>query len=270
MSDFVQTYVSAVQAMEQSACQEVANKCDCQYYEGDDYSCLASCYKSAGLSNCVDNQNDGNSNFNIANHLECQQAGFGANAYGYSSQTWYVGPVCANSGKAIHLAVFTDNMCSIRAPSGTYEKYNNGNTLPYSSESMVQKSCISCMNQVQYYDANANGDDGNAGRALYYQVEVNESCTQMYEEAAKCETNLKAKSSMYRDTGACTYIQDILPALERVYKAKTGGGGASASTAFAWIFALTTIASSGVAYSFYKKVQRTTVGLATQDGGNYA
>lgn len=252
MRDFVETYTGAVEEMQQSECQAVEQNCDCQYYEGDDQACLTKCYKSAGLSYCGDNQEDGNA-FNVAEYMECKEAAFAgnANAYGYAQQ-YFIGPVCANSGKAINLAVFTDNQCTTKAPSGTYEKYNYGYTLPYSSESVVKRSCISCMKQAENQNAEDNG--GN----YYQQPEVSESCTQLYEGAAKCEKNLKAKSSTYRDTGSCTYINQILPALERVYYAK-GGGGGKAATAFAWIFALTTIAASGVAYTFYKKVQRTTV-----------
>lgn len=263
MAEFVETYSGAIEEMQQSACQAVENNCDCQYYEGDDQSCLSKCYSSAGLTYCGNNQDNGEA-FNVAEYMECNEAAFG-NAYGYSQQ-YYIGPVCSNSGRAIHLGVFTDNQCTSKAPSGTYEKYNYGSTLPYSSESLVKNSCISCMKQAE--NQNGGENDGNGGN-YYQQPEVNESCTQLYEGAAKCEKNLKAKSSTYRDTGSCTYINKILPALERVYYSK-GGGGGKAATAFAWIFALTTIAASGVAYTFYKKVQRTTVGLSKQDGGNYA
>jgi hypothetical protein len=89
-------------------------------------------------------------------------------------------------------------------------------------------------------------------------------CQQLYEGSAKCETNLKYKSSEYRDTGSCMYIQKIIPSLEKVYRRSGGGGGGA--TFMAVFFFMTTLASAGAAYYFHTKVERSTVDLSAKDG----
>jgi hypothetical protein len=41
---------------------------------------------------------------------------------------YYVGAYCTSSG--VYAATFTDSTCTKKAPSGTYEKYNYGYSLP--------------------------------------------------------------------------------------------------------------------------------------------
>ena len=63
-----------------------------------------------------------------------------------------------------------DETCSYKAPEGTYEKFNYGRMLPYSSNSIVGQDCISCLevdndnnnNQNnQNYNYNNNGNNQN-------------------------------------------------------------------------------------------------------------
>ena len=90
--------------------------------------------------------------YNNANGQQQQQQG----QYNYDGQQQYnqqanqgegffVGPTCSNNGKAIYLGVFMDETCSYKAPEGTYEKFNYGRMLPYSSNSIVGQDCISCL-----------------------------------------------------------------------------------------------------------------------------
>lgn len=256
LNEFVEAYTQAKSEMEEANCQAVEENCNCNYYYGDDQSCLSNCYKKAGLDYCGENNEN---EFDVAEYMECREAEFG-NYY----NLYYIGPVCNNNGKSINLQLFTDANCMTAAKSGVYEKYNYGYALPYSKKSIVSSECFSCKDQEEN-----EGDDNNNDQNKYYQYEepkVIEMCEEMYEASAKCETNLKYKNSAYRDTGSCDYIHNVLPALETVYK--HGGGGAA--TAFAILFAMSTIAASAAAYYFYNKVERTTVDLSKQESSTFA
>merc|ERR1711933_211498 len=117
---------------------------------------------------------------------------------------FFVGPYCSSNGKSINLGVFMDEMCPYDAPKGVYEALYYGNSLPYSSESLVTDECISCMapkdedqdgnqnqngNNNNYYYNNGNNNNGNNNNnGDEEEDEVKEFCEQLYEEAGKCET----------------------------------------------------------------------------------
>jgi hypothetical protein len=261
LREFVESYTQAKQQMQEAQCQTVEQNCNCQYYNGDDDTCMSQCYKDAGLSFCENNNNNNNQNnnnqFNVQEYMECREANFG-NYY----NKFYIGPVCSSSGKSIHLKLFTDASCTTLAPSGTYEKYNYNYALPYSKSSIIDSGCISC----KEVDNNNNNQQQNNNQNAYYyeQPRVTEMCQQLYEGSAKCETNLKYKSSEYRDTGSCMYINKIIPSLEKVYRRSGGGGGGA--TFLAVFFFMTTLGATGAAYYFHTKVERSTVDLAAKDG----
>ncbi len=259
LGDFAQAYLEAEQQKQEALCQAVEENCNCQYYNGDDESCMANCYKKAGYDFCGEEENE----FNVEEYMQCAEAPFNNNNgyYGYNANQYYIGPTC--SGSSVYLAVFTDAACTKKAPSNTYENKTGGYKLPYSSKSMISTKCVSCKQE----DEN-QGDDANANANQYYEEpEPSDTCTQLYEQSAKCETNLSAKYKSYRDTGSCDYIHKIVPALERVYVSKGGGGTAGG---FAVFFGLTTIGFAGAAYYFYSKVERSTVNLSDSEGGNFA
>jgi hypothetical protein len=265
LRDFVEAYVEIQAELEATACENVEANCNCNYYNDDDV-CLAKCYETAGLSNC---QNDNGNDFDVSEYMECKEAEFGNNNNGngnYYNSAFYIGPVCTKKG--VFLKLFSDASCTTAAPKGTYEKYNYNYALPYSKKSIVDTTCISCKEtQDNNNDGNNNNNGNDDANANYYeQEEAIEMCQEMYEQSAKCEKNLKAKDSTYRDTGSCAYINKVLPALEKVYH-RNGGGVATGMAVF---FALTTVATSAAAYYFYTKVERTTVGLATKDESVFA
>jgi hypothetical protein len=254
--EFVEAYLEVKKEIEEAKCQAVQENCNCNYYNDDDV-CLAKCYEKAGLSNCQNEDND----FDAGEFMECREAEFGNNYYGTA---FYIGPVC--TGKGIFLKLYSDASCTTAAPSGTYEKYNYNYALPYSKKSIVDTTCISCKEQDDNNnDDNNNNNNGNNNNN-YQAAEPIEMCQEIYEQSAKCEKNLKSKESTYRDTGSCTYINKVLPALEKVYHRKGGG----AATGFAVFFSITTVAASAAAYYFYTKVERTSVDLSNKDESVFA
>ena len=241
MMDFVEAYTEVQNEIKEQKCQAVEESCYCNGDDDND-NCMKKCYAAAGLDYC--GQED---EFNVAEYMECREAEFG----NYYNQ-YFIGPVC--TGSKIFLKLYSDQQCTKAAASGVYEQYNYNSALPYSKKSIVNTDCLSCL----------EADDNDDGANQYYKnYEPSEFCTGLYEQSAKCEKKLKVKSKSYRDTGSCDYINNILPSLERVYK-NSGTGGAS--TAFAWIFFITTLGASGAAYHFYTQVQRSSVGLASNDG----
>ena len=246
MMDFVQVYTEVQDEIKEANCQAVEESCYCNGDDDND-NCMSKCYANAGLSYC--GQED---EFDVADYMECREAEFG----NYYNQ-YYIGPVC--TGSKIFLKLYADQQCTTGAASGVYEQYNYNSALPFSKSSIVSSECLSCL------EAQDNNNGNNYGYNNNYYKETSDFCTQLYEQSGKCEKKLKGKNKDYRDTGSCDYINNILPSLERVYK--SGGGGGSASTAFAWIFFITTLGASGAAYHFYTQVQRSSVGLANKDGG---
>ena len=260
--EFVEAYSETMTEINEAKCEAVEETCNCNYYD-DNEGCLNRCYKKAGLSDCIDDGND----FDPSEYMECKEAEFGGNDndnYNNNDNQFFIGPVC--NGKNIHLKLFTDSSCTTAAAKGTYEKYNYGASLPYSSKSLVSDNCISCKEQ-ENDDDDDNNNNNNNNNNYYEQAEPIEMCQELYEQSGKCEKGLKAKESAYRDTGSCVYINNVLPALEKVYKRKGGG----AATTMAVLFSMTTIAASAAAYYFYTKVERTTIDLSSKgDDGAFA
>ena len=261
LTDFAEYYLAIKYTTEQNACAEVEENCNCQGYYADDNACLNSCYKNAGLDFC------NNGDFDPTAYVECTEYAF---EYYYGNQQFFIGPVCSSDGEGVHLAIFTDMYCSQKAPSDTFETYSYGRTLPYSSgKELISSECVSCLYQDEgnqynnrYYN-NYNNNNNNR----YYQQQATDTCTALYEISEKCETKMTGKNKYTRKTNSCTYIDNIIPALERVFNE---GGIYSAAPAFAAFFCLTTLGAFGGALFFYMKSIRSTVKLSSKEGGNYA
>eukprot|EP00980_Cylindrotheca_fusiformis_P007718 scaffold1638_cov120-Cylindrotheca_fusiformis.AAC.1 len=112
---------------------------------------------------------------------------------------FYVGPYCASQGGEIRMGVFTDDTCSTFT-SSDYYYYSSGTALPYSDESIVSNSCMSCnVNSDAYQYANyANGGDDVA--------QANDLCSNLYYTSGKCETKMDIA---YANEGACSYIEGV-------------------------------------------------------------
>lgn len=247
------------------------------------------CYQNAGLDYCGENeQNNGNGEngrqFELQEAAECsdldvddealeyywyQQQGGNQQQYynngqqngGQQEMRLFVGPYCTANGKSIHLGTFMDESCSYPAPSGTYEQFNYGNSLPYSKEtgeSLIDDECVSCK-EPKDEDENNNGDQED-------EDEVLEICERLYEDAGKCESGLADGVTYYPNTYACDFIKTLhAPGKMRI------GERIAASKVFAGLFAATTCIFAGVSYYLYQKAKRSNVDLSSQsDGGALA
>jgi hypothetical protein len=104
-------------------------------------------------------------------------------------------------------------------------------------------------------------------------LESTELCANSYQAAAKCESGLSNTNQyFYADTNACDYINNILPRLEKATRSISGGASsdgssAVAATAFAVIFALTTVILGAYAFFLYRKIHRAKVNLSQAEMG---
>lgn len=245
LRDFVETYQEAIQESQEAECE--TNKEACEYncengvdyssyasgYGNDDDYCLNACLASKGASFCIENEgDDAQQEIDMQEFGECRPMNEEDenNNYGSSYEVFYTGAYCTSSG--VYAGVFTDATCSKQAPKGTYEKYNYGYSLP--TEPLVSNDCISC--------ASYNNDDANNAGG------VSEVCAELYEQAVKCEKNVKAT---YTDTSGCEMIHKVIPKLSKAMKNLQGKP--TASTVFAWIFGLGFFGLAAYLYRLHKK-----------------
>ncbi|KAL7548298.1 hypothetical protein ACHAWF_011583, partial [Thalassiosira exigua] len=181
---------------------------------------------------------------------------------------FFVGPYCSANGKSILLGVFMDEMCSYEAPANTYEKFNYGKALPYSSTSIVAHDCLSCLKAEEEDENDNNNNNNNNGNNYNYnqnQAEVIETCQQLYEAAGKCESDLQVYG-MYPNTMACEFIKGMSGGIIKklantITEVKNATPGVLAG-----VFAATTVAFGGLAYYMHKKVESAKVGLVYGEG----
>jgi len=88
MNEFVNAYVESKLSAQEYNCERVRENCYCEDID-DDQACEASCYASAGLDYCEQNQNNNNNNnnnknqFNLQEALECRRLEVGEDAMEY-------------------------------------------------------------------------------------------------------------------------------------------------------------------------------------------
>ncbi len=277
MVDFVEMYFQAKMNAQEYNCEVTKNNCYCEN-ANDDQACESQCYANAGLDYCEDNNQNNNNNNNQAYEFDIDKAGRcekmnvdkdtlyyyfqenagsnGYNVYGNNQGEMglYIGPQCSSNGKAIYLNVFMDEWCSIEAPKDAFSKFTYGQTLPYSSTSIIENNCISCK-EPQDANQQNNGDQQDEDQIL-------EVCERLYEESAKCEEKLPSGTTYYPNSYGCTLVKS----LKAPGKASSRSSSGHASKVFAGLFAATTIAFAGVAYYFYQKAERTNVALVNESG----
>jgi len=190
MNDFVNSYTEWKMNDMEYKCEQIRENCDCQYYDDAD-ACEYNCYEAKGMADtCVEEENDGEFQFDLQEYLECTEL-----ETGDEYNTYYVGPKCSTNGERINLAVYTDEYCTQEYDDGIFAK-TYGINLPYSSSNIVAENCISCSS------TNANND------GYYQDAEITEICGEQYSLSVKCESRLSSSISS-PDTTACNYINNI-------------------------------------------------------------
>ena len=247
---------------------------------------MASAGLSAQCSGQDNNNNNGQQQFELQEALECRRLEINNNNNnnddnnnqnnnnGQQRQNveYFVGPYCSTNGKSILLGVFMDETCSYAAPSGTYEKYHYGSTLPYSKTSLISHDCISCKQNAE--EANNDNNENNANDGNANQVSVKEVCQALYEPAGKCETNLKADSTTglyYKNTLACSFIQGLNPwGKTRIAATFAEVTSNITDEVLVGIFAATTVFFGITACLVHSSMKKKRAVLVRDNYGNYA
>jgi hypothetical protein len=245
MSTFADAFTEAQMEAQEYKCEKYRETfCNCD--EADDAdACQYQCFANAGMQYCQQNDED-EEEFEVQRYLECAEMDRANGDDDNADVEYFVGPYCSSDGSKILLGVFTDDTCTVSVSSSTYEKYNNGASLPYSSQSIVGLDCIACTENAD------NGDDADANDA----DQVKEMCGNLYEAAGKCEQNFQYSSN----DDACNFIAGIQikrSAGEVSYSASPS----KAAGAFIGIFAVCSVLLGAYVYYLQGKLNRTQVAL---------
>jgi len=280
LAEFAEAFVQGQRQKEEYECQMfMFNNCDCNENDDKDdgfnreyceYDCYAKNSKMA--SKCIDRnpyeeEQEGQEEqrrFEAERYVGCQELEIENNGDDGNAQvdydedgnaiTYYVGSTCSDKGDAVYLAVYTDDTCTIQADTSVYKKLT-GTALPYSASSknsLITTDCVSCVEQE---DPNRKAEAEANGEYYYEELKISDACTEMYEAAGKCETNLAA-TSKYTEaiTDACSYIAGIKISRSNGVLDKSMAKGSKVATAFIVIFGVAFVGLAGFVYTLHKKI----------------
>lgn len=267
LADFVDAFTEAQMEARAYRC-EMARE-NCQY--DDDGSCYDSDASGYDLSYC---QDDWDEALDIQEWLECQQLEAqddDGNADGGEDDgvKYYIGPYCSEDNYSLHLGVFTDADCTVRADDDSaYGTMNDGATLPYSAatgESLVgsdagngveeNEYCASCREHAKEEDQN-DGDQQD-------QDDVLEQCEDLYGYTfAKCEDGLNIDDA---DSSDCEEISEIKN-VDIVTSDSVTTGNGSRGRLRGWLVFLFIALCAGAAVSAYVRHRRKRRGQAAASG----
>lgn len=243
---FMEAWMEAKQQSIEEACQKKLNSCGCDNGDENGEYCEYNCFVDAGMTECVDRnpyeEDNGQqqAQFNLKEYMECKKLDAGND----DGVVFYVGPHCSEQGGAISLQVFTDDACTEVSEQSFASLM--GYELPFSTESIVDSSCLSCKEIAE----NENQNDA------YDQDQVREGCEALYKYAGKCESNLPSSTASWPNTNACTYLEGV-KIIRQNGIIDTGSSRASATaTAFIVILAM-----AFCAMTFYVWYLRTRLGV---------
>lgn len=253
MDTYLQAYLMDLEELHEWQCEYAeANTCKCNNDDGnqqddqfDEDECLNNCYAKLGYDFCVEEEVDDNAvEFELDNYIACGQFKNDGRRLDNNEVEYYIGPYCSDQGGKIYLGMFTDDTCTEFADNyagvATYKNFV-GESLPYSSSSIVGMECVTCepLGEVEQDDQNQNQND---------EVEIKEVCEQLWQTAGKCENNLNINDP---NKNACNYMQGInMIRNDGVVSVSSSQGSKTAGT-FIGLFAVSTCLFG--AYAFYLK-----------------
>ena len=280
LATFAKTYVEGQKRAEEYKCQMyMYENCDCSEDDDKDDNfnreyCEYDCYaNSKKMKSCIDrNPYDDDEasgderRFEAQEYAECKewempefddddQANNGRKLEEEEEVQYYIGPYCSANGGAVYLGMYTDDTCTNFADSNsgatTYKELTRGQTLPYSTESLITAACVSCVEQEDpnRNDSNDNDDGEDEG------PQVSDQCAELYQGAGKCEQAIntdKAGKTSDNNVATCSYINGI-------QFTKTNGivdmKSSKLATFFIFAFAAVFIGMAGMVYKLHKQIE---------------
>jgi hypothetical protein len=199
MDTYVQAHIEHEKEILEEKCKDYANNCECEDDGNNNVEeCFNECYYEAGMVECQKDGQESSLHF-LERYSSCnefQNENANQRKLEENAEKYYIGPYCANGGSKVVLGMFTDNTCTTFADSNggltSYETIS-GSSLPYSSDSLIDKNCYSCEKSLDNY---------------YQEKEIRDICTDTYQVSGKCETQLNQHLDSVNEN-ACTWIHGI-------------------------------------------------------------
>jgi hypothetical protein len=258
MNTYLQAYLMDLEELHEWTCEYYQMKvCGCDDDDGkddgfDEQECLNDCYGNNGLDYCIEEENDDDAvEFELDQYIECGQFDAGGRRrrrLDGAEVEYFLGPYCSDQGSEVVLGMFTDDTCSQFADDyGGVQTYKGftGDTLPYSSDSIVGMECVPCEPLAEIEE-----DDGNANQNDAAEVEIKEVCEQLYQTAGKCENNLNIDDP---NKNACNYMEGIKISRSDGVITRSSSGSKTTAT-FIGLFAVTSCLLAGYAYYLKSKL----------------
>jgi len=280
MDDFLASYLQNKEEVQEQECEYYkANSCGCNADDDGAEDCYNTCLKNAGMTYCLDadyymdDQQEAQEEFELANYLECTEYEFaeqrrrrlarearrledGGEYYEEEEEEqYYIGTYCSSQGGDVVLGVFTDEACTnfVDSNGGRTTYYENeGETLPYSDESIVDNDCYSCADEE---GANENGNG-------YYYPEVKEVCEDVYSVAGKCEQAMYDGSGEQNlNNNACQYIDGVQTTSSNGIINSGNRGGNPVASGFIGVFGAAFVVLGSYVYYLKTKLDRGRINL---------
>merc|ERR1711957_978788 len=126
----------------------------------------------------------------------------------------YAGPICSSNGSKIKIGVFTDEDCNMVDSSKDVEDYlvdddGVGMKLSHALLKTIysEDTCISCLEPAEEDENEDEDDNEDEEEEEEEAAETLEMCTELYEQAAKCEDSHGFEASVWdgNDDAAADY-----------------------------------------------------------------
>jgi hypothetical protein len=239
--------------------------------------CQYDCFNAAGMVECIDRNpyedNGQQEQFRVEDYMECtaikanngQKRRFleGEDQQQQDDTQYYVGPYCGNQGGEVLLGLFSDDTCSEMVSAdvaATTFASIMGYDLPYTTTSLVNAKCVTCV-EIEQGDDQRNNNNQNQEAEADPDDDVDavsESCESLYLYSGKCEANLPSSmlNGVARNENACNYMEGIKIVRMDGIIDRSAVRPSAIATAFIVIFAM-----AFAAMAFYVWYLRTRLGV---------
>jgi len=260
MNTFIEGYMENKEQVEEYQCEYTSQVvCNCENAD-DKEGCEYNCFNTYGMDYCIDQEMDDNAQeeLEVADYMMCNNFEPPNNNNRRLDQNeveYFLGPYCAESGGSIYLGMFTDDSCSLFADNNggrsTYLSMT-GQSLPYSSETLIGADCFSC---VEPQDVNQQNNQDQQD-----DDEIKEFCLELYQAAGKCENKLSNYSGE-PNNNACTYMKGIKITRSNGVIISGAANKNKVASAFVGIFAVSFVLLGAYVYYLKTKLDRAKINL---------
>jgi len=260
MNTFIEGYMENKEQVEQYQCEYTSQfTCDCENSD-DRETCEYKCFYDNNMKYCIDQDMDDNAqeDLQVADYMMCnnyEPPNNNNRRLDENEVEYFLGPYCAESGGSIYLGMFTDDSCSLFADNNggrsTYLTIT-GQSLPYSSESLIGADCFSC---VEPQDVNQQNNQDQQD-----EDEIKEFCLELYQAAGKCENKLNI-NNFEPNNNACTYMKGIKITRSNGVIISGAANKNKVASAFIGIFAVSFVLLGAYVYYLKTKLDRAKINL---------